>query len=176
MFRLTYARAASYALLTGTLMFAVNAACASAFDPCPETKNIEDSGQLDDTWRLSFINGSSVPTPDPTKTARTINSGSVTFHTDLFERGGDGCADIKKSFGKAIGVVTITENGTTTTKRGTGRFFKDHTSGEITITAAGLEAKAIQSGCCNLSITNEGNLALIFAAKGTIATAYFTRQ
>lgn len=176
MFRLTYARAGSYALLAGTLMFAVNAACSTAFDPCTETTNIEDSGQLDGDWTLTVVNVSSPPTPDPTKPTRIIESGSLNMYTNLFERGSGGCADIKKSFGTVTGVVTFTEGGVTKTKRGTGRFAKDHDNGTITVTAAGFEANATQSGCCDLTVSNEGNLALLFATKGVAASARFHRQ
>ena len=166
-------RAASCAVITATFYILVNSACAQFFDPCPNTFGTEDVGQMDGTWYLKTVNGHAVPTPDPTNSVRIIHDAQLNFYSDNFKSNGPKCTDIEKTFGTVYGTAHLIESGVNNTRRGSGRFDKDHPTSKLTIHAAGFQATFPQSG--NSFTVSGQDLSLLGFAKGVNITLTFQK-
>lgn len=107
------------------------------FDPCPDTPYAESGGQLDGRWDVVTVNGRPLPYESTVRPGEQFIAGTLDFRTDNFERG-EKCSDLKKTYGVVTGYTLSNPPGQgTISKRGTARFFRDHTTGKTQLFAAG---------------------------------------
>lgn len=94
-------RAALVGLAVGVLG---TTGCIPFFDPCPQTEDVELSGQLDgQPFALVYINGSTIPSGgfQPEPGVKRLHQADLRFYTTEAERGST-CSDLLKTKGDVI--------------------------------------------------------------------------
>jgi hypothetical protein len=147
MYRSRFVKPAACSLLLVTAIYAVSAACGDVTAPCAvDSSKNEARGLLDaGTWRAITVNG------------QPADGWSIPASFDYFYRGvidfqttttfGD-CDALNESMGSAVAQYALRNSSgqVTGNKKFVGRFFYDHKTHVLTLTAAGYEVKGTVSG------------------------------
>ena len=172
-------RAGAYALLTVTGFVAINAACSDGPFAVTECDELDPKSELyDGLWILERINGTLLPTNDPTDASRRINVGSLTLKT---ARISGSCDSFGYSYGQVSGSVSYTQAGASSNRKAGGSFTGDHRGrtpaqkaawpNQVTLTSAeGSATGAVANDV--MTFANISDARFVLANKGTVTLVF----
>lgn len=146
--RSRFVQSTAGALLLVTAIYAVTSACWQDFTaPCAQDPSARDQrGLLDGTWRATTINGQPAQGwPLPFPSADYFYSGIIDFQTT--ETYGD-CDNLTSSTGNAVALYALRrgDGSLSGNKRFVGKFYYQHATNLLVLTAAGYQLNGSRSG------------------------------
>jgi hypothetical protein len=146
--RFGFVQSTAGALLLVTSIYAITAACADNLTaPCAQDlSKLEDRGLMDGTWNLVTIDNTSAQNyPLPFPSLDVLVSSRIQFQSTVVS--GDDCNAPTTSSGHAVAFYTIQKyQGPQKVKSYMGRFFYDHKTNQLRLSAAGYDVLGTVNG------------------------------
>lgn len=163
-------KAGAYALLTVTGFVAITAACETGPFAITECGELDRTRLYDGLWILESVNGTLLPTNDPTDASRRINAGSLTFKTVGIQ---GSCDRPAFSEGQVSGSVSYTQAGASPSRKAGGTFSANHRDTPKTVTLSSAEGSA-EGTVANdvMTFTNISDARFVLANKGTVSLVF----